>query len=303
MNQATLTSQPLPTPRITPVDRLGLTLFLAIAFHAIIILGITFGHDLLTPSNPVQTMEITLVQSRSETPPDEEAQYLAQATQKGSGNTSESKRPAARRSEAIKTPHKTSGTAPNNTVPTPPQQRTQQPRQRELLTSTDSAITTPSAKQAPLETRTTPRASTLIANAMQIASASAELEAARISNNSKQRSKFITASTRENKYAAYMDAWRNKVERIGRINYPEEARRRNLSGNLMMTVVLRPNGTVKAIEVDRSSGNKLLDDSARRIVRLAAPYAPFPDNIRAETDLLHITRTWIFQDGNRLSTR
>jgi len=303
MNQAALTHQPLPSARITPVDRLGLTLFLAIAIHAIIILGITFGRDLLTPSNPVQTMEITLVQSRSETPPDDDAQYLAQATQKGSGNTPDTKQRTAQRSEAVTTPHKTAGTAPENVVPTPPQQRRQQQRQREVITSPDSTIAAPSAKQTPLETATTPRASTLIANALQIASASAELEAARISNNSKQRSKFITASTRENKYAAYMDSWRSKVERIGRINYPEEARRRNLSGNLLMTVVLRPDGTVKAIDIDRSSGNKLLDDSARRIVRLAAPYAPFPENIRAETDLLHITRTWIFQDGNRLSTR
>ena len=303
MNQATLTQHPLPSARIKPVDRLGLTLFLAIAIHAIIILGITFGRDLLKPSNPIQTMEITLVQSRSETPPDEDPQYLAQANQQGSGNTEDTKRPAARRTEAIKTPHKTEGTAPDNTVPTPPQQRRPQQRQREVLTSTASTVTTPSEKQAPLDTSTKPRASTLIANALQIASASAELEAARISNKSKQRSKFINASTRENKYAAYMDAWRSKVERIGRINYPEEARRRNLSGNLIMTVVLHPDGTVKAIDVDRSSGNKLLDDSARRIVKLAAPYAPFPEKIRAETDLLHITRTWIFQDGNRLSTR
>jgi len=303
MNQATLSQHPLPAPRITPVDRLGLTIFLAIAIHAIIILGITFGSDLLTPSNPVHTMEITLVQSRSDTPPDEEAQYLAQATQKGSGNTDDVKRPAAQRTEAIKTPHQTQGTAPENSVPTPPQQARPQQRQREVLTNSVSKVTTPSEKQTPLDIRTQPRASTLIANALQIASASAELEAARISNKSKERSKFINAATRENKYAAYMDAWRSKVERIGRINYPEEARLRKLSGNLMLTVVLRPDGTVKAIDVDRSSGNKLLDDSARRIVRLAAPYAPFPEKIRAETDLLHITRTWIFQDGNSLSTR
>ena len=303
MNQATLTGHPISGPRITPADRLGLTMFFAIAIHAIVILGITFGSDLLAPKNPVQTMEITLVQSRSETPPDEDAQYLAQANQQGSGNNIETKRPEARRSEVVKTPHKTQGTSPNNAIPVLPQQRLQQQRQREVLTATTSPVKTTSDKQASRTDSTKPRASTLIANALQIASASAELEAAREANKSKQRIGYITASTRESKYAAYMDAWRSKVERIGRINYPEEARRRKLSGNLILTVVLRHDGTVRDIEVDQSSGNKLLDDAARRIVRLAAPFAPFPENIRVEKDVLYMTRTWIFQDGNSLSTR
>ena len=157
--------------------------------------------------------------------------------------------------------------------------------------------------QSATQQNESPSASQLIARSMQIASASAEYEQQKLANKKQKRSKFITASTREYNYAAYQDAWRLKVERIGRINYPEEATRRRLTGKLILTVVLRADGSIQNISLDQSSGNRVLDDAAQRIVRLAAPYAPFPDNIRAETDLLHITRTWIFQSGNRLTSQ
>jgi len=290
-------------PQITATDRLGLTLFFAVTIHAIIILGITFGSELLNTKDPVQTMEITLVQSRSETVPDEDAQFLAQATQQGGGSTVEAKRPQAARSESIKTPHQTQGTAPEHSIPILQKQKRIEQRQREVMTADNNQSKISSQKQTPKENSKNPSASSLIARSLQIASASAEIEYQELANKNKTKKKFITASTREFKYAAYQDAWRQKVERIGRINYPEEARKRNLSGDLTLTVVLRPNGTVKDLSIDRSSGNRLLDDAALRIVRLAAPYAPFPENIRAETDLLYITRTWIFQRGNTLYTK
>jgi protein TonB len=91
-----------------------------------------------------------------------------------------------------------------------------------------------------------------------------------------------------------MEAWRAKVERVGNLNYPDDARKRQLSGSLILDVALNPDGSVNQITVRQSSGHKILDDAADRIVRLAAPFAPFPDDIRAETDILHITRTWQF---------
>ena len=93
-----------------------------------------------------------------------------------------------------------------------------------------------------------------------------------------------------------MEAWRAKVERVGNLNYPEEARRRNISGQLVLDVALNPDGKINQITIRRSSGYKVLDDAAIRIVELAAPYSPFPEAIRAETDVLHITRTWQFLD-------
>ncbi len=301
MSEFILTNQ--AAPKITAVDRLGLTLFFAVTIHAIIILGISFSNEIFKNKDPVLTMEITLVQSRSETPPDENPQYLAQANQQGSGNTDDVKRPQALRNEAIKTPHQTQGTAPKNSIAIKQQQKRIEKKQREVMLADKSKTSIDSRKQTPREDAKKPNVTNLMSRAFQMAAASAEVEEFRMANKSKKRTKYITASTSEFKYAAYQDSWRQKVERIGRINYPEEARKRKLSGKLTMTVVLKPNGTLKEVSIDRPSGNRLLDDAAKRIVRLASPYAPFPENIRRETDLLYITRTWIFQDGNSLYSR
>jgi protein TonB len=115
--------------------------------------------------------------------------------------------------------------------------------------------------------------------------------------------KFINARTREFKYAAYMDAWRAKVERVGNLNYPDEARRQKLSGSLLLDVSVNPDGTVNEIQLRRSSGHKVLDDAAIRIVRLAAPFPPFPKDIEQEVDILHIERTWQFIDGGQVVAR
>ncbi|QXP84499.1 TonB family protein [Methylococcus sp. ANG] len=104
------------------------------------------------------------------------------------------------------------------------------------------------------------------------------------------------------KAAAYERAWQDKIERIGNLNYPEEARRKNLTGSLLLSVVLRPDGSVYKVQVRRSSGERALDDAAVRIVHLAAPFAPFPVELREEADMLVITRTWKFLNGTRLET-
>lgn len=101
-------------------------------------------------------------------------------------------------------------------------------------------------------------------------------------------------------YARYVEDWRNKVEAIGNLNYPQEARDQNLSGTLRLLVALRADGTVERIELERSSGHKLLDEAAERIVRLGAPYAPFPEALRRDTDILEITRVWTFSRDQRL---
>jgi protein TonB len=116
------------------------------------------------------------------------------------------------------------------------------------------------------------------------------------------RQRYISASTKEYAPASYMEAWRRKVERIGTINYPEEAKRRDLSGDLMLDVALRPNGSVLKIKVVRSSGHKVLDDAAKRIVYLAAPFGAFPEEIKKDTDILHILRTWNFESSGILTT-
>jgi protein TonB len=115
------------------------------------------------------------------------------------------------------------------------------------------------------------------------------------------RKKFIGASAAEYRFAQYEEDWRAKVERVGTVNYPAEARGK-LYGNLRLTVTIRPDGSVDSIELDRSSGLKILDAAAFRIVRMAAPYAAFPSTIRRDTDLLVITRTWFFSQGDKILT-
>jgi protein TonB len=132
----------------------------------------------------------------------------------------------------------------------------------------------------------------------QRAQLSAEISESWEQYQKRPRRTFISARTRAYKYAAYMDAWRAKVERIGNLNYPEEAKRRGLTGDLIMDVALNPDGSIDSITIKRSSGHAVLDDAAKRIVTLSAPFAPFPDDIRADTDILHINRTWQFVHGS-----
>jgi len=114
------------------------------------------------------------------------------------------------------------------------------------------------------------------------------------------RRRAISSATREYRYASYMEAWRRKVERIGNLNYPEEAKRQGVFGNLILHVAVRADGSLEDVRIVRSSGHELLDQAAIRIVELAAPFAAFPPDIRAETDVLDITRTWQFQRNNQL---
>ncbi len=112
----------------------------------------------------------------------------------------------------------------------------------------------------------------------------------------------LTTNMKDYRYSQYLSDWRNKVERIGAMNYPEEARGK-FFGSLVLSVALRPDGSVDRIIVVRSSGNKVLDEAAKRIVMMGSPFAPFPPDIRKETDYLDITRTWTFTRGDALETR
>lgn len=116
------------------------------------------------------------------------------------------------------------------------------------------------------------------------------------------RKTFLGARARQYAYALYEEQWREKIERVGTLNYPSTARGR-LHGNLQLTVTLRPDGSVQSVVLDRSSGIKALDEAAFRIVRMAAPFQKFPPDIRKRTDLLVITRTWFFGDGDQFWTR
>ena len=137
----------------------------------------------------------------------------------------------------------------------------------------------------------------LVADGLAFATRSAEQDPALHREPMGTRNTYIRANTRDYQYTAYLEAWRMKIERVGSMNYPQDTAHRALHGSLVLEVALDPDGGVHNISVVRTSGYRLLDDAAVQIVQRAAPFAPFPADIRKETDLLHITRTWQFRAG------
>jgi protein TonB len=290
------------SPPVTPADRLSLTLCIAAIAHAAILLGIGFTAE-DRPDPRYDTMEIVLVQQTSRTAP-EQATVLAQANLEGGGDSADNVRPATPlpppfpdTQAAVTAPAIEPQPAPAEAADS--QRAAEAPRHTLVVETSD-----PTQSAAPDQQRTAaeppPDAAQLMANSFRIAALSAEIKQKLEAKAQRPRRKFISASTHEYKYAAYMEAWRAKVERVGNLNYPEEARRRNISGSLILDVALNPDGTVNQVTVRRSSGQPVLDDAAIRIVDLAAPFAPFPRDVQKETDILHITRTWQFLD-NRLT--
>lgn len=278
-------------PRITDNDRLGMTLFLATVFHGIVILGITFG---MSPedTDTAPALDIILVQTQTPSENDD-AQYLAQVSQKGGGEQESKHRP----SELFTAPSLSEqlGVSMAN-----PQQRrsVRQPEEVAMLQQQQSefSIQTETEAQNPDEqTRLDPHDSNLNSTSARLAQELSE----RIEHKSDQsRTKYLNSSTREFVPARYMREWINRVERIGNLNYPDQARRQNLSGTLILDVVINADGQLLKTDLRRSSGHQVLDDAAKRIVRLAAPYAPFPEKLRKEADIIHITRSWEFTSNS-----
>jgi len=287
-------------PRISPADRLGLTLFFAAAAHALIILGISFDLDKLLPQEIPLSMEITLVHSNSGEAPDK-ADYLAQANQKGGGNVKEKLRPSSPVANPRPTPEQGDAEQSLPLVAPPPQPVAEQKPVMSAEVESPLQVEQPKEHpQPPLPEA--PSAAELMLRSREIARLSAEIRQKQQAYAQMPREKYISANTRESIYAAYQDGWRQKVERIGNLNYPDQAKQHNLNGNLLLDVAIKADGSLAGIKLLRSSGHKVLDDGAIRIVRMAAPFAPLPPNIRKEVDVLHITRVWQFHNDNSLQT-
>jgi len=276
----------LDTSPITAVDRMALTLFFALVLHAMIILGITFGlHDDPAPENILPTLDITV--SNRRTPPPDEADYLAQTSQEGGGNTTEKVRPT----QAI--PEQAPAIRPQQAAPSPAQ-----------VITTDAAETRHHQKKNVIPDTSKPdiKATDLIERSMEMVNLNEQLSESMQAYAQRPRHIYVSARTQEFKYANYMSEWVKKVERVGNLNYPDDARREGLSGKLIMDVTMNSDGTVRNISILRPSGHAVIDEAAIRIVNLAAPFAPFPSEILKDADILHITRTWEFSTTHQLKS-
>lgn len=284
-------------PKVRPADRLGFALFLAVALHVALIFGLSFTLD--KPSDVSKSLEITLSTFKNEAPP-KQADFIAQENQLGSGTLEHKAAP------------KTTEIAPfqdteiNKVTPppaAPPEVRRETPKAA-LATRAPRPEKTPAqAEQRKTETqRPAPEFDSSQLSA-EIASLEADLalEQQRYAKRPKIH-RLNAASTMRDKGAWYKDEWRRKVERIGNLNYPDEARRKSLYGSLRLLVSIRRDGSLYEVQVLESSGQPVLDQAAMRIVHLAAPYAPFSGDL-AEFDRLEIIRTWRFERGDRLSSQ
>ena len=296
-----MNSQTMNPVNVTQSDRMSLTIFFALAIHAILILGISF--DLMDNNNDViTTMEITLVHQRSDDEP-EKADYLAQENQLGGGAQQDKSRPSSPFSNPLPIPEK--GFAPNSRrAMTPPPIKAAQ-KQTEIM-SVDQSRQRVNSQKLKEETTITTKSLTaaqLFERSQQIAELSAEIN--KLKNAFQQTPKHSWvhgANAKKYRFASYMDAWRAKVERIGNLNYPEVVTRKKLTGSLLLDVAINPDGSIHSTRIIRSSGYPELDRAALRIINMSAPFPPLTKDILKDTDILHIPRVWRFQQGSRLQT-
>ena len=241
-------------------------------------------------------LEVILVNSKSANKP-YKAQLLAQANLDGGGNTDQNRK--------AKSPLPVLPEESESAEISVATQRVQalEQQSRQLLAQAKSNMAVPQEPKK-VDAQNPSQAPTAQQDLTQRMAEAIRLEAqiARELEAYQQRPKrrFLGARAEEYRFARYVEDWRMKVERIGNLNYPEAARANKLYGSLILTVAIKSDGTIEHIMVDKSSGKKILDAAAMRIVQLAAPYSAFPPDIRRDTDILHITRTWTFTRGDSL---
>lgn len=281
-----------------PVDsgrRLRMAIGISVSLHAML-LATHFSSSNGAAARRDSTLEVVLVNAKSAHRPTD-AQVRAQANLDGGGNTDENR---VASTPLPPTPQSKSGDALMET-----RRRVQEAEnlQRQLLTQ--ARATAPAVAISQRETVKQPEPLPQLAGAdlANSAMAMARLEA-RISRdvdayNKRPRRNVVGVRASSAVEAQYVEDWRLKIERVGNLNYPEEARGK-LYGTLVVTVELNPDGSLRDVEVSKSSGHKVLDNAAKRIVRLAAPYGAFPSELRKDTDILVITRAWTFATSDKL---
>lgn len=273
-------------------DRLSSTFFVAVLFHGIVILGVTFTVSPLGDSDLIPTLRVTLVQETAdaEAVPEEDV-YLAQRTNVGAGGAAPGDRPTTTLSadHLITQEGNQRGADLFDTTPREPV-----PSADRLVTRADSATqidALPDPTEDPADEAQT-AANLLAREAEQTLAAEIDLQAR---NPETDRLEGPSGpSTREAMLATYLDGWRRRVERIGTINFPDEARNQGFSNNPTVEVTIDADGRLEAIVVRESSGNSALDQAALTILRSAAPFEPLPDSVRAEYGLLRFAYEWDF---------
>jgi len=269
--------------------RMQVAMAFSVLVHATIILGVSFKVPAPPKSDP-QPLEVTLVNTKTTTRP-HKANALAQANLDGGGNTDADRR--------AKSPLPVTREPAQATDLAIAQRRVEQLERetKQLMTQQQSKTVVEVVPEQPrpvIEEQAGVSTADLRTRSLEIARLEAQISRNLDNYQKRPRRTFVGARTQEFRLARYIDDWRVKIERVGEMNYPQAARDQKVYGNLLVTVSIRSDGSIDNVEINRSSGVKILDEAALRIVRLAAPYAPFPADIAKDTDILSITRTWMF---------
>jgi periplasmic protein TonB len=273
------------------------SIIVSVALHALVFIGVGFkAFDPNSLASPHNVLDVVLVNSKTAARP-KKAEVLAQANLDGGGNTDENRR--------AKTPFPKMQERTAADEAAEAQQRVKQMEQemRQLMTQAKASakIVQGEIKEQPAGAPNESATADLMQKSLEIARLEAQISREYDAYQQRPKRTFVGARAAEYRFAQYVDNWRLKIERIGNLNYPEEAKARKIYGSLQLTVAIKANGEVEDVQINRSSGHRILDRAAMRIVRLAAPFAAFPDNIKRDTDILHITRTWSFTKGDQLS--
>ncbi len=286
----------MTTARARPVasDSLVLAVAVAVGLHAAIIGLVHFEVLGQRPDNVPASLDVILVEWATETPP-EEADFLAQVSQRGGGASPDLQRPA----ETVPAGEPEPAIEPEPVQePSDAQQTEASPSELLAYQEPIEALPLPERIDQASQDQTDSRE--LIRQSLAMARTAPDRFAETQDFPERPRRRFVSANTQEHLYASYMRSWVAKVERVGNLNYPDQARRMNLEGSLVLSVDVLADGSVDQIRVLRSSGYDVLDEAAVRIVRLSSPFAPLSEEIRAEVDILTITRTWQFSSRSGL---
>ena len=266
----------------------------SIGLHLFLIVGLGFRLPTIPKWDaPHNVMDVVLVNSNSATKP-QKADALAQANLDGGGNTDRKLR--------ARSPFPTVDERDPSRELKAAESRMKRLEQeaKQLMTQMKSKAQVAAIEAAPPGASKDAEARDLVQKSLEIARLEAQIRRDYQAYQERPKRKFVGARASEYRFAQYVDNWRLKIERVGNLNYPQEAKARKLYGSLQLTVAIKADGEVESVEVSRSSGHKVIDQAAIRIVRLAAPFDRFPSNIRTDTDILHITRTWTFTRGDQV---
>lgn len=268
-------------------QRLSASVALSIALHVVVLVFVGFTVEKAAPITPA--LDVIFTQTSTQLSP-KQADFLAQANNQGGGEDERASRP--RDNQSGLAPQVEAGVAPQALRAQAPDPQAP-PEARVVTSARGETVVVPSRATPAPSDRILPPGRERIERDMSMARLAAEIHLNSQRYAKRPKRKFVSASTQEYAWAGYLRSWVDRAERVGNLNYPDEARRRGLAGTVVINIGVRRNGSVERADIVQSSGIAVLDDAAMRIAKLAEPYPPLPKTVE-DPDILNVVRTWRF---------